>query len=256
MRKRLRSIMMALRSQLASSHYLESSEDSFVQEMRRHSFEHKFWVYDSRVGENIPFSNQSDAEIASLALTHDIPSPYIDLFLDVVRADDFRADSLAFSSGVDIYLHVAAFREDRAFQRTKQYQEQEEISTDNGVQHLKYSSPVPQLVVELITDEFKKQYASRDYEDISLGASTASCTLSNMTLVHRLWTIPAQRALGSIVRLNPTTTRHVLRSPLYGSWTRRAYFLYRGRSNYSHLVNDLPADVVMNVKLLMRFFNV
>ena len=62
-----------------------------------------------------------------------------------------------------------------------------------------------------------------------MAQADSSCTLTEMTLVHRPCTLPAKRAFGYALRNNYMGgVRGAFCSPLFGTWTKRAYILYPG----------------------------
>jgi hypothetical protein len=67
-------------------------------------------VFDCRLNESIPFAILSDAKIARLVLTHNVPMHYLDLFLSVLRDPSFNAEELTLSSAKDIFQHIVEFR--------------------------------------------------------------------------------------------------------------------------------------------------
>jgi hypothetical protein len=173
-------------------------------------------VFFRQYGESVRFENASDAKIASLALVHNLSVTAIDLFLDVLRDDDFSIGDLTLRSGSDIYSHIG-----------DQYRKQAVTLSENRLdfsrgQAVRDGAAQSSLVVKLITDELIRRW-EWELANMQWCIHSAKDSLASMSLVCRTWRIASQRALGSILELQEgVDIRNVLCSPIFGPWTRRA----------------------------------
>jgi hypothetical protein len=182
-------------------------------------------VFDTQLNEKIPFATVSDAKIARLALTLNVPPYYVDLFFNVICDPFFKPGDVTLSGGRDIYQHVTDFctkqREIRSICRP-----QEVVSASIPKTPLGSSScrPFPMFVLYNVIDHLLQEMRVHDNNssDYRFDAwKRDRFTFQSMTLVDRSWTVPAQRALTFWRRYAFSwDMRKDLCNPTFG-WTNR-----------------------------------
>ena len=169
-------------------------------------------VYVPKLGEDIPFPTASDAKIARLAFSGGLLAQTIDLVLDIIQDETFELEEMTIRRAVDIFRHVSDFRTKRAIDRTHRqicggYTNLESDSVSKGDPELAvelasaksrtqtFSALVLELVVDSILQESRHiMKMGRFSEDREL--------LRTMSLVHRSWTYPSQRALAESIEVD------------------------------------------------------
>lgn len=157
----------------------------------------------------VEFKTQSDAMIASLQLFHDVPWSTIDLFITLVTHPEFNTNEITLRSSVDLIREIEKVR---LRNRLKDMHERS-IGSEG---HAGLPRFVLEEVLDIVEAEKVEHIKARFEEDIGdrgYYRLEEDEILSNMSLVHRSWTLPSQKALG--------------RSLYIGNPIRRTSFLYR-----------------------------
>lgn len=181
-------------------------------------------VYDSYSHAHYPFLNHSDARLAALALTHDVPIYIINLFLDILRDKNFCYNDVSFSDASDIFKAIANAKAMRDIHRARRCSEVRSIDlnsklTTNKKNPVQRDDPFHLTILDLVLDELHRQgEGDAEYRQVLIK------TYDSMSRVHPSWTIPSKRSLGRLMR--PINTREegwrkVFCEPYLGPWTRR-----------------------------------
>ena len=188
-------------------------------------------VFDTRLGEYVPFANPSDAMIARLSLALDVPVHAVDLFLDILHNNSFKPGEVTIRRAGDIYQHVSEFRAERALVRARRpLLDPVRIlgpseHKDDGSLAPSYAFPL--LILDLVLGELLQQYYAIPEPNRLIWKHQHIDLLSQMSLVHRSWTIPSQRALAHSVDIDVANDmRNIACSPIPGAWTRRLSVLF------------------------------
>lgn len=183
-------------------------------------------TYDERAGCYIRFPSETDAIIASLALSQNCLSwQDLDRILRVVANPKFDPTKITLHSAAEILQHAERSRVDeyakKAHTRNK----------SNARAAVSRRQPLPLVILDEVLEIFHRErklalepertysYYGAVYQlnDVEKGH-----TFSIMSLVHRSWTLPCQHALGRIVRITDVDkfiSKDRLMSSIHGPWT-------------------------------------
>ena len=198
-------------------------------------------VYDAQLKEDIPFRSPTDAKIASLALTLDLPIQTIDLFLDILHDDKFKPDELTIRRGVEIFQHVSDFRMQRAITRANLPERNRAILNGEDKVMAQSSAHVfPMLILDLVIDTLLHEFTSalsynerRTYKD----------TFRSMSLVHRSWTFPAQSSLAYSIQVDVAKDMQtVARAPIVKSWPKRLEVVFSSMDQRTCQYSPVSSD--------------
>lgn len=95
------------------------------------------WLHD-----NVNFQNSSDALVAKLLITLQLPANSVDLFLAVIRNPSFNSGEVTFRRSSDIHAYVDRYRQERLARRP------DNVRMIGGIPYL-----VLHLVIERIGEE-------------------------------------------------------------------------------------------------------
>jgi hypothetical protein len=191
-------------------------------------------------GTNVaPESTAADASAAShytnetvvsrlLESGHTLSTSFMQSTLDLLNDPRFYRPSVTLRNYSDVFAYDASARIEAAANRSR---------LASSIRNF------PPTVLENIVDLVEKNrciaadldnpfavFEDGTTEDIR---RTVQETLENMSLVHRSWTWPAQKALGHELRLSSDENdvlqllRRAISSVHFGPWTKRAFFSYR-----------------------------
>lgn len=166
-------------------------------------------------GECIHFATPTDALLAELHLVQRVPARYIDAFLQLLKTPRFDPETLSFTRTVDIDAGVAAFRGVRSQRRL-------EDGSGQGWVGSRLCYDLVPLLVEKIVEDREPLHATPDGTTVTatLPPSHVTSRLKALALAHRVFTLPAQRALGGrIVVSRAEHLRALTQSSLLGPWT-------------------------------------
>lgn len=162
----------------------------------------------------IPFVSQSDAHLAQLLLQHGLSRHHFNLILNTLRNPSFSIRDVTLRSASDIDEHVSEHRRNLAKKRSGGG------LMKNGPSRQTDRKKTVSLIFNLVLDFMLSEHAHFSYEadnppnESGVQANPyearhrSLCSdLKSMSLVHRTWTLPAQRALSRRVVL--MTKRHL-----------------------------------------------
>lgn len=192
----------------------------------------------------VPFQTDSDAMLASLQLFHDVPCRFMDLFFAVVTHPDFDPRQVTLRNSTDM---IKVVEESRLKDRMAVVHERSANRNDR-VAHARFPHFVLYEVLDIIHAERMHDMdktTSRYYWTYD----KQHALLSNISLVHRSWTLPAQNVLGRILYLrktmNNTDNTEFLHSPvkesIFGPWTCCLAMVFSG-SGYDRHDNENDDD--------------
>lgn len=175
----------------------------------------------------VAFRSRSDALLASLTLRHKhLHADILDSFLDLLHHPEFRLDEVSFTKAEDISSHISSQWREIAHRR----------SYGSSRSHAGYQLRIPDFILELVAQQlssertsFKKlmeKITARRSRSLGPTACSREEDLRNMSLVHRSWTGPAQRALHKRVDVRGIMNlRTLLRSPYVGPRIKEVCFV-------------------------------
>lgn len=194
------------------------------------------YAFNKESSTYVAFATQSDAMLASLQLFHDIPRSIIDLVLSLVTHPEFDSRKITLKSSVDVIRSV----EEARLEKRMAVVHGRSMGRNGGGRGIDQAG-IPLFVLEDILDIvvssrerrikelLQKHLEKRDMfaERINQVDLEENVTLSDMSLVHRSWTIPAQRALGKAVFFRTAVLQSHLdyrpffrrQNSVYGPWT-------------------------------------
>lgn len=213
-------------------------------------------TYDERAGCYIRFPSETDAIIASLALSQNCLSwQDLDRILRVVTNPKFDPTKITLHSAAEILQHAERSRVDeyakKAHTRTKS-------STRAAVSR---RQPLPLVILDEILEIFHRERKLALESDRYYGAVyrlndvEKGRTFAIMSLVHRSWTLPCQHALGRIVRVTDVDkfiSKDRLMSSIYGPWTTSMIINAQTGSNG----RLRPINTQDLEKFILRFSNI
>lgn len=175
----------------------------------------------------VDFSSQTNAMLASLQLFHDVPCHIMDLVLSVVTHPDFDTKQITLSNSVDVIDVV----EERRLKDRMAVVHRRSLNSDGYLEQAGFSQFILDEVLDIIHADRLDTVKARFEETLDNEAMYYNSMrikedniLKAMSLVHRSWTIPAQKALGRILHIGrPSDEMEVLLDPvrksIFGPWT-------------------------------------
>lgn len=179
-------------------------------------------TFDKSSSAYVTFPTQSDAILASLQLFHDVPCHIMDLVFSVVTHPDFDAKKLVLKSSMDI---ITTAEDARVEKMTAVMHKRSVDSKGFAIQ-----AGFPQFVLEEVLDileaertacveaKLSRTMSADDIYEIDWyrycygEALEENRILLDVSLVHRSWTVPAQRALNRSLYINIPVNTTVCRS--------------------------------------------
>ncbi|KAI5118763.1 hypothetical protein M0805_004849 [Coniferiporia weirii] len=167
----------------------------------------------------IPYKTRSDALLAHLKLQENVPASVLDSVLRVIQDPAFDSTKVTLNTSADVDARISEYRHSLSSRRTQ---------NDDAVVGM------PLVVLEQVLDQIVEQMgdcvreALNQYPDNEVRyPDLRRRDLINMSLVHRAWTMPAQRALRRRVVLNSDRRLQLfLRSPHCGPWVQELIYSY------------------------------
>lgn len=184
----------------------------------------------------VSFPSQADAMLASLQLFHDVPCRFMDLFFSVVTHPDFDSKQVTLRDSVDV---INVVEESRLKDRMAVVHKRA-----HGADGHTKQAGFPQFVLDEVLDiihakrmvnieaSFERSLSDAEMyrESITIPEDYA---FKSLALVHRTWTLPAQKALGRVFFIGRPThepersddngSMDVLLDPIrksiFGPWT-------------------------------------
>lgn len=218
-------------------------------------------TYDERAGCYIRFPSESDAIVASLALSQNCLSwQDLDRILRVVTNPKFDPLKITLRSAADIFQHAERSRVDEYAAKARTRSKTSVRATVSKRQ------PLPLVILDEILEMFhseRKNALDLGLRDASYGSSyqlkllndvERGHTFANMSLVHRSWTLPCQHALGRIVHVTSVEkflSKDRLKSSIYGPWTT-SMIVNAQTGSYDTL---RPINLQDLEKFILRFSN-
>lgn len=175
----------------------------------------------------VDFSSQTNAMLASLQLFHDVPCHIMDLVLSVVTHPDFDTKQITLSNSVDVIDVV----EERRLKDRMAVVHRRSLNSDGYLEQAGFSQFILDEVLDIIHADRLDTVKARFEETLDNETMYRNSMhieeddiLQAMCLVHRSWTIPAQKALGRILHIGrPSYKMNVLLDPvrksIFGPWT-------------------------------------
>lgn len=184
-------------------------------------------AYNKASSTYVTFSSQADAMLASLQLFHDLPCRTMDLFFSVITHPNFDARQLTLRNSVDVInvVEQSRLRDRAAVVRNRA------LNSDGYVEQAGFPQFVLDEVLDIIHADRMVNIEARleeNLEDRQMCRARINIAedniLKSLALVHRTWTLPAQKALGRVLHIGrPTREMDVLLSPIqksiFGPWT-------------------------------------
>lgn len=169
----------------------------------------------------IRFPSVSDALVARLMLEQGVNPTALDAFLRTLSNPKFSLASVTLNRAADVDRHFAECGRAKAWRRAE-------------VTHGSFrTAGVPHIILELVTESIANSMFSV-YRELSidgnqrrgigenmywLSNAIVRAFLTRMALVHRTWTVSAQRALRDhIVVIGRKDLRNFVRGPFCGPW--------------------------------------
>lgn len=192
-------------------------------------------IFDKQSGLLIPFRSRSDALLAQLVLRHGLSKGFFNALMDTVLDPSFSPSEVTLRSATDVDVRISEHRRELAEERAHTRTDSPGGTSCDETE----MAGIPHIILEAVIDRVLDNFEHFTYEaDATPGssnnafASRFQSDLRNMSLVHRSWTVPVQRALRKRVVL---TTRRGLRefarSPACGSGVRElAYKLPKAQA--------------------------
>jgi hypothetical protein len=237
--------------------------DLFINAIRDHNFHAGEITYEcaddipSDFSSNSPTSRAhsaltaSDQHFVSFVTQGNITASSANTFLRLLQDGKFDPEEVSLENAAEIFECVARHRRQAAvareqIKRSKPFealkfwkrvanssQRREDNNSDSTpCARALYNLDILEVILEQVvlqrSDRIRLTLSSdeRIRDDARREAYLLRKTLEYMTLVHRMWTIPAQNALGSAVRITGiSSARKALCNPFIGASTRRAYIL-------------------------------
>ncbi|KAL5482841.1 hypothetical protein ACEPAI_9436 [Sanghuangporus weigelae] len=194
-------------------------------------------LFDPQTGLLIPFKSHSDALLAQLSLQNGMSKQHFNILLNVLLDPSFSLDELNLKSSTDIDVRISEYRRELAEKRSYKSADSPQgksssISARLGIVGM--SSIVFDLVLDQMIAEMHHFSTETDATPLSAPSDEPSTTLTyhlqstfkQMSLVHRSWTEPSQRALRRrIILTSRRTLRGFARSLACGTGVRE--FAYK-----------------------------
>lgn len=149
----------------------------------------------------VPFQTHADAMLASLQLFHDVPCQIMNLIIAMVAHPDFDSKCITLRSSRDV---IQVVEEARLRERTSVVQKRS-LNAEGHMEH--FQTKFPQIILHEVLDVIHTQRqaiikAAFDEELVGFDDCDEVELLSNMSLVHRSWTLASQKALGRILHFH------------------------------------------------------
>lgn len=188
-----------------------------------------FQAFDKSTAAYVKFPTQSDALLASLQVFHEVPCRIMDLIFSVVTHPDFDAKQITLGSSVDIVRTV----EENRLEKRQATTHERSLNSKGEMEQV----GLPQFVLQEVLDVIEarkvahiKQRFTRNLDAEAMHRTASQLyleedeDLSNMSLVHRSWTAPAQKVLGRSLYIGKPLRhmRFLLLYPqkaIFGPWT-------------------------------------
>ncbi|KAL5512766.1 hypothetical protein ACEPAG_3032 [Sanghuangporus baumii] len=194
-------------------------------------------LFDPQTGLLIPFKSHSDAVLAQLSLQNGMSKQHFNILLNVLLDPSFSLDELNLKSSTDIDVRISEYRRELAEKRSYKSADSPQgksssISARLGIVGM--SSIVFDLVLDQMIAEMHHFSTETDATPLSAPSDEPSTALTchlqstfkQMSLVHRSWTEPSQRALRRrIILTSRRTLRGFARSLACGTGVRE--FAYK-----------------------------
>ncbi|OCB89088.1 hypothetical protein A7U60_g3771 [Sanghuangporus baumii] len=196
-------------------------------------------LFDPQTGLLIPFESHSDALLAQLTLQCGMSKQLFNILLNILLDPSFSLDELNLKSATDIDVRISEYR--RGLAEARSYKIADGSSPKAEPSSIYESLGIvgmPSIVFDLVLDQMIAELhhfsTEIDATPLSVPSDEPSTSLTHhlqstfkqMSLVHRSWTEPAQRALRRrIVLTNRRTLRGFARSPACGTGVRE--FVYK-----------------------------
>lgn len=208
----------------------------------------------------IPFQTHADAMLASLQLFHNVPCQIMNLIIAMVAHPEFDSKCITLRSSRDVIQIVeeARLRERATVVRKRS------LNAEGHMEH--WQTKFPQVILHEVLDiiHAKRQDVIKEAYEKELD-DFDDCDevelLSNLSLVHRSWTLASQKALGRILRVRENIgdldyLSCLTHSTIYGSWTSvvAMVFLPPDRYNFRYDLMDKNRQRFETLhRILLRF---
>lgn len=162
--------------------------------------------YSQHIYYTLNFASHSDSLVAKLQLLNGVSCRTMDLFFSVITDPGFDINLLTLRSSTDIvnFAEEARIRDQMAVVHRRS------INSEGAIEQAGLLHTLLEDVLDIIEKEkvariksrFEETLTEEDmHEDRGYFIIEEDRTLSNMSLVHRSWTLPAQKALNRSVYL-------------------------------------------------------
>lgn len=181
----------------------------------------------------VTYPSQADAMIANLQLSHNVPCHIMDLVLSVITRPDFDAKQVKLRESINV---VEIAEESRLKDRLAVVH-QRSLGEDGRIEQVGF----PEFVLHEVLDILHAERLAAIWSSFDRGLDKELVyksgyiyedrVLKEMSLVHRSWTIPSQKALGRILFVNRPAKEIYLpvQRSNFGPWTTvAALHLYCG----------------------------
>lgn len=175
----------------------------------------------------VTFPSQSDAMLASLQLFHNVPCRIMNLVFNIVTHPDFDSKHVTMRSSLDVINLV----EERRLANRMAVVHARSASRDGRVMRAGFPHFILYEVLDIIhaqrMDSIRAQFEENPGPEEMYHNSMRieeDNVLKAISLVHRTWTFPVQKALGRILHIGkPAHEMNILLDPvrksIFGSWT-------------------------------------
>lgn len=189
----------------------------------------EFRAYNKANSTYLAFPSPADAMIASLQLFHDVPCRIMDLVFSVITHPNFDFAQLTMRKSTDVTDVV----EETQMKDSMSVVHNRSLGHDGRTEQ----AGLPHFVLDEVLDIVHAERIARvkstfkhsgDNEVVYRSAyySEDDWLLKEMSLVHRSWTFPSQKALRRVLFINePAPYSYTLHSPvsvrksIFGPWT-------------------------------------
>lgn len=191
-------------------------------------------AYYKATNSYVPFPSQSDAMLASLQLFHEVPCRIMNLIISTVTHPDFDTKQVTLNSSID----VIKVTEEARLQDRMAVVHRRSLNADGYMEQTKLPHFALYEVLDIVHAErmerIKTIFGKTLHDDEASLFNVdilKDDVLSNMSLVHRSWTFPAQQTIGRLVCIRQTMGAagrlfHVQHQGIFGPWTTAVAILF------------------------------
>lgn len=187
----------------------------------------------------VPFSTPSDAILASLFLCHQMPRNFMDIVISVAMHPNLDAKHVTLKDTVDIIQ----IEEQARLQVRLVDAHRRSLDADGQINRTNVPEVILDGVLDVLHTERQSELSSLagdlGWHSRRLDGVEAGAVFFTMSLVHRSWTFPAQKALGRILCVHNIIKQARLLSSqvhtsIFGAWTSHFILLIHSVFSNEH----------------------